>query len=1774
MRLPGPGPQLSSGRLRVDARRAIKKLREYQLADRTAWILEAIRAAVAGKATTIRLDGDANDIWLTWDGPAWPVEILPRLFDELVSPASSGDVQHVRLLAAAVNSALGMNPAHVDVYTVAAGKAHVARYTPDVLEEPTGELDESPLEQVAANATAAPHGVTTGMAIHLRRRLSLEVLGYLVGDPPELALAVQACRDIAVPLHVKGKVLHRETSTDVLRVPLGEGIDGFIAVSRNAGPALEVAEHGVLLATYALKLDTPPEEGRTLPLRVFVDAPRMPTNASRSQVRRDKHPISSAETRARRLLDDVATKLAAMPGPEMEGPRPARGPGADARAAALAWVAAYVGGPRWQVDVATAHPGLRELLKLPLVRNALGEARSLNNQWRAEIHTGRKPYPMELATWLSDMLWLPPGDPAMCLMQGAPIDGRAASRTARWAKRQADAQRKFFAHAKRDARVVTARKPRVRAKLGVDVPTTIVDQQRFAELTGEICVYATGEGGTLVVLLDGRELERVSIKSAIAFDAVVDSPRVKPSDRYRGVQRDGEYKRVERAMLGGVIRAVEAVAAARAGADDLEGVELVDDAGVHADAHLFRRALAMFAELDLKPRGPLAVAPAWESTAGTWVASADLRTVAVGLVEPGASTIAPKNRLVIYADESERALVANLTTKRIVRYDRVAGDRVYGDPKRLAERLAKGRSGALGIVDEGLMGAIAPSSKATIQLQHVGIPVETQPYKPKLLSCAVLVDSDAIVPDTDWRTAVEDDGLFTRNFLRWEAALVRALARALVGEWDPLLIGRPFELRDPLGLALCEALADDAPEQLLGPELLAQLTATPLLQLLGSRDKVSIDAVVKLFPTHIPVLNSEVKPVAGFTPLVAPPVVAQLVNKLTGIRTQDATGEIQRRQKRAVFERRFAEHCAKPTVEVFVGTPERVEVLGSVVRGQVGLAAPTRGIRVYVEQRRFADLGAPEGLPLVAAVELAPDECGEFFNEIPKAVEKKIMKDVLEGAPALIAEIAKNRPHLFLQPGPARQLLDAQLAHLDESTFAILRNAQTFTTINGETTSLEAASQPNGTLSYAAWYEDWLAPGDDEPVHALDAPILRIVDDEPLVKLCCAIAERPLIDVTDEVARLQAHRRMARGLLPTPTVPGVAQELRRKLSALGDKRLGHGELALIDSDKSTVRLHDRGRYVRTTEIDVVPAVALAIEADGNVADRGIVQNLARELVRQILDTPARTTLTPRMRNNLAHAAMTKRLDLKLLGDLPVLETLDGRWLPWSTIREQLELFDNVWVVSERTALRPLDERRIVLIVAADVEPQGFTCLRAAKELELDELARRNRARQPVPSLALPTKHGVMMETELDGDGKTAPRGTVAILMPSITGNRGVWVHREMQPLGVANDPCLWPTVAVIDDARIVPDRTWSGPKHDQTWQAIAKVVRTASEDMLEKFGDPPPDALATLRIDHELGANSKELRRYGKAQLRGIVWLTGLPYDGRSKLHVTHNLGVMTHALDHGVAIAGQLLLFGDDRIDRKVMLEQIGGHVQGELVRALLAKRDGVPRDVLTAHVAHALVLETIKVPEVRGIDFTCFAPRPLEPRALMALFRKNRVDVVRPGDSPTTTTLVDDSSATANALLSFLGRRARRVEPPPQIVVPPPPPAPKKVILAVEPPKPAKPAAAPVRHHPLRDLVRALEFRLVELGVHSYEWTIADTDEPIIAYERGNIIVAGEHPKLRALALANDEMLIDLLVAHVVTVLNLALSEITDATEAHALGVLLASRPSEDPPRSRQSS
>ncbi|CAN5746351.1 hypothetical protein BH11MYX3_BH11MYX3_25500 [soil metagenome] len=165
-----PGPRLGGGRLRVDAARAIVKLREYQLVERAAWVLEGIRAAVASPATAITLRGDANDIWLSWCGEPWPVEDLTRLFDELVSPEAASERHHVRLLAAAVNSGLGLAPAYIDVIAIEDHTALRVRYTPDVLEDFSGELADSALRKLTTEAIPVPEGAQRGMRVHLRRR--------------------------------------------------------------------------------------------------------------------------------------------------------------------------------------------------------------------------------------------------------------------------------------------------------------------------------------------------------------------------------------------------------------------------------------------------------------------------------------------------------------------------------------------------------------------------------------------------------------------------------------------------------------------------------------------------------------------------------------------------------------------------------------------------------------------------------------------------------------------------------------------------------------------------------------------------------------------------------------------------------------------------------------------------------------------------------------------------------------------------------------------------------------------------------------------------------------------------------------------------------------------------------------------------------------------------------------------------------------------------------------------------------------------------------------------------------------------------------------------------------------------------------------------------------------------------------------------------------------------------------------------------------------------
>lgn len=149
------------------------------------------------------------------------------------------------------------------------------------------------------------------------------------------------------------------------------------------------------------------------------------------------------------------------------------------------------------------------------------------------------------------------------------------------------------------------------------------------------------------------------------------------------------------------------------------------------------------------------------------------------------------------------------------------------------------------------------------------------------------------------------------------------------------------------------------------------------------------------------------------------------------------------------------------------------------------------------------------------------------------------------------------------------------------------------------------------------------------------------------------------------------------------------------------------------------------------------------------------------------------------------------------------------------------------------------------------------------------------------------------------------------------------------------------------------------------------------------------------------------------------------------------------------------------------------------------------------------------------------------------------------------------------------------------PRVPPPAPPATPVSVQRPAAPPEarpePAKKAKPP---HPLRPLAEALSDRVRELGIRSFQFVIGDEeDEPIVAYTNGQVRLAGNNEQLRKVAaelLANTinaGPAIDALAAHVVSVLNRALTDITDSNETFALGVLLASPRSAGRRQSRRS-
>ena len=707
--------------------------------------------------------------------------------------------------------------------------------------------------------------------------------------------------------------------------------------------------------------------------------------------------------------------------------------------------------------------------------------------------------------------------------------------------------------------------------------------------------------------------------------------------------------------------------------------------------------------------------------------------------------------------------------------------------------------------------------------------------------------------------------------------------------------------------------------------------------------------------------------------MVADELCARAFAKLVGRQARDGTEQLEEHRRAAVFASRLAIHRNQaPRPVALPAGGITVPIDGAIAHGVggVGGVGETVAIDVFVEGRPFTRLrpspAAPgiaplPELPLIAAVEIAPELCGTTFEALPYNVIAELAREIEGAATALVLAIAAQRPDQLAIPSSARTLLARWLPRSERAMSEVmraLRSAPILTTLDGARVSIEQARQPGGTVSIATWHELWLGPVASTTV---DDPIVFVPEGESETRAIIArLHGGPVRDVTDDVRKLQAQRAMARGRLPTPKARDVPHDLVRDLSALGaiGQRLGHGEIGLVaptdwTADASELLIHDHGILRDRVPLDVMPSIQLAIEAPelvksglaGAMADDA--QALAIELVRSV--TRERPLLPPAVRRSVMRAWLARRVPD--LDGIPLFETIDDRVLDHTAVAEQISRYGDVWAIPPPANTPPLDERRVVLRMTA--EEIALACSRrrlfvdATQELMFDSLARRNRARPLATGLTIP-HDGVLAIAELTAMASTgrARRGWRA---PGQAWRRAAASsHTARCARSISSRIQRWPTIAMIDDARLEPDRTWAKPEARGAWLEVVDQLHEASERALTCLFEPLLDALAIVLIDARAldGSCTCATRLQRAATRRAVADRCAVSRAVDDRGH--RSAFACAHRRPRGPAAVASIRA---DRPGRRAHRDH-RRRPDARLLAALLARRTDIDPDVVAVHV------------------------------------------------------------------------------------------------------------------------------------------------------------------------------------------------------------------------------
>ena len=505
------GTVVSSGKIRVDARRAVAKLREHLLVDLRDYTLEIARAAAASGAERLDLGYDADDVELSWVGKPIRSDTLLRLLDHVLVDASSEPARRLRLLALGVNAALGRDPAHVDIYLAQKTKCLRVRFEPELL-----KASDDPVEPTLTTVPR-PEGLPVGaIRVQVRRKLGWDVLrrAALGGMPQELVRLRAATDSMPVELLLHGEPLQpRQAARPVLRVELklAKVRRAVLEIMPSGWPApvVELLEYGVRLVRYGWQppesFPSKPHETLALPVRVLLDATALPTNASRSDLREDAPLYGQLLEASHAAFDTALLALMARLDPSREAPQePVEWTNSDgleienALGAILCIVVAA-----WRRGDRLSNRCV-ELLKLPLLVNGCGGPCSYwqLKRFRAEelyAYRGQEPLEKNLSLWMDRVLWLRGRVAEQALDRDRSSDAAAVIASAR---EGLERRKLFLAHAPGPVVVPAADDHLV-------VESFAVSEGEFEGLRGQVALRAVvrpARKSTLRIFFEGRQL--------------------------------------------------------------------------------------------------------------------------------------------------------------------------------------------------------------------------------------------------------------------------------------------------------------------------------------------------------------------------------------------------------------------------------------------------------------------------------------------------------------------------------------------------------------------------------------------------------------------------------------------------------------------------------------------------------------------------------------------------------------------------------------------------------------------------------------------------------------------------------------------------------------------------------------------------------------------------------------------------------------------------------------------------------------------------------------------------------------------------------------------------------------------------------------------------------------------------------------------------------------------------------------------------------------------